>query len=297
MHAKILAWGILLLGVVAGFSIGYAHMGGRAYDAVPEIITSPRPTKTIAATSSLPSVAATTIESRVSPPAATSTILLPIIVYHVVRPSYPDDSEAIKEEAVTPEIFDEEMNWLKTAGYTVVGFKDLEAYFASSTPLPPHPIILSFDDGWSDQYEYAFPILQKYGYRAEFFVFTNAVNTKGFLTWDELKEMQAAGMTIGSHTESHPYLTRITDPKKLWAEVDGSKEILEQRLGAPVREFAYPFGLHNASTTADIEKAGYAVARSDSYGLMQSPDKRYVLPVVNAPITLASFEQHFPNTR
>ncbi|MGH7141764.1 MAG: polysaccharide deacetylase family protein [Minisyncoccia bacterium] len=296
MHAKIVAWGILLLGVAAGFSIGYARMAGRADEATPEIAAPPHTAQIVAATSSPSSSIASTTESRASPPAATSTILLPIIVYHVVRPSYPTDSEAIKEEAVTPKIFDEEMNWLKTAGYTVVGFSDLENYFANSTPLPPHPIILSFDDGWSDQYEYAFPILQKYGYRAEFFVFTNGINTKSFLTWDELKKMQAAGMTIGSHSESHPYLTRISDPKKLWAEIYGSKEILEAHLDVPVREFAYPFGLYNASTTADIEKAGYAVARSDSYGLMQSPDKHYWLPVVNAPITLLSFEAHFPDT-
>ena len=108
-------------------------------------------------------------------------INLPILVYHIVRPSYPSDSAAVRALALTPEVFDAEMDYLETAGYHIVQFSDLEHYFDDGKPLPANPIILSFDDGWGDQFTYAFPILQKYHYTATFFVFTNSIGRPGFL--------------------------------------------------------------------------------------------------------------------
>ena len=165
---------------------------------------------------------------------------------------------------------------------------------SSSTPLPPRPVILSFDDGWSSQYAYAFPILKKYGYPATFFVFTNAIGRKGFLTWDNLREFTAAGMTIGDHTRFHPFLTKITDPAKLWDEIDGSKKVLESRLGVPVNEFAYPFGLYNPGIVSLVKKAGYKSARGDVYRSTQSADHPFELNAMNAPTTLSEFKKKFP---
>ena len=104
-----------------------------------------------------------TTSAQGMPPVATSTahIDLPVIVYHIVRPRYKNDSAAVRAFELTPETFDAEMDHLKTAGYHVVHFSDLEHYFQNSAPLPSNPVILSFDDGWSDQFTYAFPILEK----------------------------------------------------------------------------------------------------------------------------------------
>lgn len=227
---------------------------------------------------------------------STETVKVPILVYHIVRPSYSSDSQAVKALAHTPEIFDAEMKYLAEAGYTVIPFSALEDYFKDGTPLPARPIIISFDDGWSDQFEYAFPILEKYHYPATFFVFTNPIGTRGFLTWDDLRAMRDAGMTIGSHSRSHPYLTKITDPAVLWSEIDGSKQTLEKNLGITVREFAYPFGLYDATTTAAVVKAGYVSARGDYVrrGGAQSLEQIYSLSALNAPTTLALFARTFP---
>ncbi len=221
-------------------------------------------------------------------------IRLPILVYHVVRPSYPSDSAAVRAIAVTPGNFDAEMKYLGDAGYHIVRFGDLEAYFASSTPLPPKPIILSFDDGWSDQFKYAFPILEKDHYPATFFVFTNAIGHRGFLTWDELQQMVRAGMNIGDHTRSHPYLTMITSTSTLWGEIAMSKQILEQKLGIPINEFAYPFGLYNSDTISLVKEAGYKSARGDYYHEGQSASHLFSLPAMNAPTTLSALKQRFP---
>ena len=221
-------------------------------------------------------------------------IWLPILVYHIVRPSYPSDNAAVRAIAVTPEIFNTEMDYLEKAGYHVVRFNNLEAYFMSGTPLPHKPVILSFDDGWSDQFTYAFPILEKYHYPATFFVFTNEVGYRGGLTWDNLRELVASGMTIGDHTRSHPFLTRITSTSTLWNEIDGSKLLLERELNVPINEFAYPFGQYNPTIISLVKKAGYKSARGDFYSGKQSLDRLFTLSALNAPITTAIFKKDFP---
>ena len=226
---------------------------------------------------------------------STPTAKVPIIVYHIVRPSYPSDDPGVRAIALTPQTFDAELAHLATAGYHVIGFHALELHFAAGAQLPTKPVILSFDDGWGDQYAYAFPILQKYHDSATFFVFTNAIGRRGFMTWDDLKNLTAAGMAIGDHTKSHPFLTKITDPRKLWDEIHGSKLLLESRLGVSVTEFAYPFGQYNPDILTLVQQAGYKSARGDYWkGNTQSADHLYELSAVNAPTTTAAFIKRFP---
>ncbi len=226
--------------------------------------------------------------------ASTAKGNVPILVYHIVRPSSPTDSRGVIALAQTPAVFDAQMKYLKEAGYEVISFATLENSLQKGTPLPPHPILISFDDGWSDQFTYAFPILEKYKYPATFFVFTNPIGSRGFLTWDDLRTMRDAGMTIGSHTRSHPFLTKITDPAILWNEIDGSKQRLEENLGITVTEFAYPFGQYNATTTAAVEKAGYKIARGDYLEKGKPVGPLYEVGALNAPTTTALFMQKFP---
>jgi len=215
-------------------------------------------------------------------------------VYHVVRPSSPDDSVGIRSLAQTPEAFDEQMAYLKTAGYTVVRFGDLEMHLTTGAPLPPNPVILSFDDGWNSQYTYAFPILKKHNYPATFFLFTNAIGRPSFVSWDNVREFIAAGMTIGDHSRSHPYLTLMTDETALWVEIDGSKKKLERELGITINEFAYPFGQYTPEIVALVQKAGYKSARGDIFTGDQSYTHLYELSAMNAPTTTELFAKKFP---
>ncbi len=276
--------GALLVALIAGGAFFFAHGKGASEAAMSgdQARYAETPSE---ATPAPMATASSTAQARV-----------PIVVYHIVRPSYPSDSAAVKALALTPEIFDAEMKYLKDAGYHVVPFSALENYFLKGTPLPSHPIIISFDDGWSDQFTYAFPILEKYRYPATFFVFTNPIGTRGFLTWDNLREMRDAGMTIASHSRSHPFLTKITDPSVLWNEIDGSKQTLEKHLGITVTEFAYPFGQYNDAIVALVKKAGYRAARGDyvQHGGKQSLDQLYELSALNAPTTLDLFKRKFP---
>lgn len=227
--------------------------------------------------------------------ATSSPRIIPILVYHIVRPSYPTDSASVRKFAVTPEIFDAQLTYLASAGYTVISFRDLEQAIVASSSLPAHPIILSFDDGWRDQFEYAFPLLVKHKVTATFFVFTNAIGHPAFLSLDMLKQLVAAGMTIGDHSKSHPYLTHIASTTVLRNEIIGSKQLLERDLGVPVTEFAYPFGAYDPAILAMVKAAGYRSARGDGWKNVPAATALFTLPALNVPTTLAAFERDFPN--
>ena len=189
------------------------------------------------------------------------------------------------------------MKYLQAAGFHVISFGDLERYLDRGIPLPPQPVILSFDDGWEDQLTYALPILQKYRYTATFFIVTNYVGLRDFLSWSQLRQLYLAGMIIGSHSRSHPFLDRITNPNLLESEIVESKLTIEQHLGSSVNEFAYPYGAYNQAIIAMVEKAGYRAARADYPGVWHSNNDRYFLSAVTAPADVTAFEKRLPTAR
>jgi peptidoglycan/xylan/chitin deacetylase (PgdA/CDA1 family) len=244
------------------------------------------------------SAATSTAAAPRVPTAATSTaIRVPILVYHIVRPAYPSDSAEVQKFRVTPEVFDAELAWLAAHDYHVVSLSALAARIASGTPIAPRSVVLNFDDAWEDQYVYAFPILEKYHDTATFFVPSNFPGNKSFLSWSQLREMVAAGMTIGSHSASHPFLTKITSTTTLDAEIAGSKAVLERELGVPVFAFDYPFGLYDDAIVALVRHAGYTLARTDDARASYTAADRFTLPAKNAPTTLAAFARYLEAVR
>src|SRR5262249_49811893 len=135
--------------------------------------------------------------------------------------------------------------------------------------LPASAVVITFDDGWQDQYDVAFPILQKHHFTATFFVYTNAIgNGSAFMTWDELRELQHAGMTIGAHSRTHP---RLIEPNvSLENEIDGSRDDIERQLGVSPELFAYPYGLWDRRVVAAVRAAGFRAARSMADGPMNT---------------------------
>ncbi len=222
---------------------------------------------------------------------------VPIFVYHLVRPAEPQDTRFLRQYLVTPDVFDAQMQYLSDNGYKTISFKALEEYLHGGAPLPPKPVIISFDDGWENQFTYAFPVLQKYGLSASFFVYTNAVEQPNHFTWEQLRGMERAGMQIEGHSKSHPFLAKITDPKKLQEEIAGSKKIMDEHLATTTDAFAYPFGSYNADTVAAVQAAGYTSARifsSASMGELHDPADLYTLSSIPAPDSLSEFEKYAP---
>lgn len=209
---------------------------------------------------------------------ATSTraVKVPVFIYHSVRPYITGESKYQDMYDVTPQLLEEQLKYIRDHGYATITFADVIANFDHGTSLPAKPVILSFDDGWRNEYKYAFPLLKKYGMKGTFFIFTNPIDHQKahWVTWDEVKEMDAAGMEIGGHTWTHPVLTKITTDAGLDKEIARSKKILEDHLGHPIYAFAYPFGAKNDQVIAAVKRAGYVIARTTFSGVWNDSEHR-----------------------
>lgn len=199
-----------------------------------------------------------------------NALKVPIFIYHSVRPHVARESKLQDAYDITPELLEQQLAYLKDNNYTTITLDDLVRDLNNSTTSPiTKPVILTFDDGWENQYHYAFPILKKYHMTATFYIFTNPIGKKPhFLTWNQIKEMDDAGMTIAAHTITHPYLQKISDAQ-LRREIFKSKQILEKHLEHPVLHFSSPFGFSDTNIEALLKGAGYRTGRTTYKGVYQ----------------------------
>lgn len=205
------------------------------------------------------------------------SVRIPILIYHSVRPHSPGEIPLVKYYDVAPSSLEKQLQYLKDNGYVVISLNYLADALQETIALPPRSVVLTFDDGWENQYVYAFPLLKKYNDTATFFIFTDVINHEHFLTWSQIREMDNAGMTIGGHTRTHPFLPSITDKADLENEIINGKKIAETKLGHPIQIFAYPFGNYNDQIITVVKKAGYVAARSAYKGIYNSRKDLYKL--------------------
>ncbi len=220
------------------------------------------PSRTATATSTpsaTPSPTATaTPVPQPTPDGVTRTMHVPILVYHYVSVP-PADADAYRRDlSVTPAQLEEHLQYLREAGYTGITLRELTLALQMGYPLPAKPIVLTFDDGYRDAYENAFPLLQRYGYAGTFFLITSMadVGHPAYLTWEQVSAMHAAGMDMQAHCYSHVDLRNRSIDYLVW-QVLGSKEAIEARTGAPVRFFCYPSGKYDARVIEVLHSAGY----------------------------------------
>ena len=145
-------------------------------------------------------------------PVPIASVQVPILLYHHIETLNEDAGSDWYNTTVTPEAFEEQMAYLAYHGYHTVKIMDLLAAFEGRKALPKNPVVITFDDGWIDCYDTAFPVLQKYGMTATFFIIAGSVGSipaDHVMSWGEIEEMSQAGMEIGSHTMTHPYLTTL----------------------------------------------------------------------------------------
>jgi len=172
---------------------------------------------------------------------------------------------------VTPIAFEQQMAYLVHNGYRTIRIRDLIAAGAGRKRLPKKPVVITFDDGWIDCYERAFPVLQKYGMTATFFLNAGAIGAAeaSTMNWAQVVEMSKAGMENGSHSMSHPELTKL-DPNTLAWELKNSKAVIEQHVGKTVEAFAYPFGLYDSNVLRQTQAAGYRAAVTVADGVFDT---------------------------
>lgn len=172
---------------------------------------------------------------------------VPILNYHSV-------GAQADESTVSDAQFAAQLDWLRAAGFQTIALHDaLEKH--------PRAVVLTFDDGKADALTHVLPALRQRGMRAVFFIPTGLVGTPGYLTWDGVRALAAAGMEIGSHSVDHPRLADLPD-ERVRAELVDSKRKLEAELHAPVDLLAYPYNSVRRRIRDAAGQAGYRIAVS-----------------------------------
>ncbi len=197
-------------------------------------------------------------------------IRVPVLMYHHIEPLRSNMTPRQKVFVVTPEAFAQQMQELHEAGYTTVTPDDLaDAWKNRGAGFPKKPVMITFDDGFRDQYHYAVPVLKRFGMTGVFFVVTGATRLRGSMTDEMFQELDRTGVGyIGSHTENHAFLTKYSAAAR-WKEIHGSKTYLEKLLGHPVTAFAYPYGSWNPIIVEELKRAGYEMAFGVRIGSLQ----------------------------
>lgn len=183
---------------------------------------------------------------------------VPVLTYHHI-------GDAPEWYYVSASSFEYQMALLKFFGYSPISIQDLVAGFSGQKDLPWKPIVLTFDDGYKDNWTTAVPILEKYGFTATFFVVTGRSGKSDYMSWQDLQAMQKKGMEIGSHTANHYTLNEI-NLNEFSRELILSRIMLENNLRLPVNIFANPHGETTPEVVSMLKKAGYNAACSSIMG-------------------------------
>jgi peptidoglycan/xylan/chitin deacetylase (PgdA/CDA1 family) len=170
------------------------------------------------------------------------------------------------------------MRFLKNHNYNVVKLEDAANLIREKQRIPLRTVAITFDDGYKDNYIYAFPILRKYNLPATVFIIINEIGRSDRLSWKEIEEMRASGLiTFGSHTLSATPLIDIKSDPEIKRQIVESKRILEEKLGKHVASFSYPEGRFTDKIKQMVIDAGYELAVATSPGRKYSPNDLYLL--------------------
>jgi peptidoglycan/xylan/chitin deacetylase (PgdA/CDA1 family) len=181
------------------------------------------------------------------------------------------------------------MGYLSAHAYRVIALDKLYHSLVSGEALPARSVVLTFDDGFADNYTQAYPILQKFGFPATIFLTVGFIGTAELpvlsgvhrsmrpLTWQQVCDMGQHGISFGSHTLTHASLPQLGE-RELRHEVYGSRRLLEEKLGHGVQFFCYPRGELTASVKVVVQGAGYEGACSTYPGPVRAESDLFALP-------------------
>lgn len=197
-----------------------------------------------------------------------ANIGIPILCYHSIAES--KDNELL----LSPEKFKSQLKYLKDNGYTPITMDELNDFLKNNKTIPEKSVVITFDDGYRDNYTTAFPILKEFDFKATVYVISNNLENDLYMTKAQAKEMSDWGIDIESHTANHEDLSKLTLDQQ-YETMNTSKNQLEAILGKKVDYIAYPFGKFNANTRKAAEKAGYKLGFSLAGGLADRGDNTY----------------------
>ena len=199
--------------------------------------------------------ASPTPKPRTDAAAVSARAKIPVLCYHQIRTPTSADSATDRAYIVSPSVFAKQMDALDKAGYTTITGDQLFEHLLHGAKLPRKPVLLTFDDASAGQYTQAFPVLKRHGFKATFFIMTVVLGKEGWLTRGQVRALDKAGMTIGSHTWDHKAVPEYTGDD--WqTEITAPTRDLQKLVGHRIRLFAYPFGLYDTKAIPHLLDAG-----------------------------------------
>ncbi|PJJ60245.1 polysaccharide deacetylase family protein [Hymenobacter chitinivorans] len=184
---------------------------------------------------------------------------VPILCYHQIRDWRAKDSKGAKDYIVPVQQFKDQIKMLADSGYHTILPDQLYAYLTTGAKLPSKPIMLTFDDTDLDQFTVAKPTLDKYGYKAVYFVMTVSLGRPNYMSKAQVKQLSDEGNVIGSHTWDHHNVKKYQGQD--WVtQIEKPTKTLEEITGKDIKYFAYPFGLWNPEAIPQLKQRGMVAA-------------------------------------
>lgn len=181
---------------------------------------------------------------------------LPILMYHSIPEELCGGPCSHYDLRITVDAFRQQMKYLKDRAFNVISIDEYLQARMTDSKLPPRPVVITFDDGYRDNYTNAYPVLKEFGFKAEIFLAVDYIDTGSsadflsdrvgitrdiqFLSWPQIREMSENGITFGSHTMSHKRLDLLAGEDFAY-EISKSKDIIEEKTGKEVSSFCFPY--------------------------------------------------------
>ena len=218
---------------------------------------------------------------------APEEVKIPILMYHSISDDDPNNNLL-----VPPSMFEEQMAWLEANEFTAMDLD--EALDAMETgKVPKRPVVITFDDGYSDNYTNAFPSLKNHGLKATFFVITDGVDDGYYMSSEMLKEMQSDGMSIQNHTANHLELDKLSR-EDAYDTIKRGQDFLRNNIGSDANYLCYPVGKYNSETIEIEKELGIKAATTTQGGISSIGDGLYQLKRVRIyPMSIESFSSIF----
>ena len=206
-----------------------------------------------------------------------------VLEYHHIADRVDDPEGALVERYYVPSAdFAAQLDYLKAEGYETITMLEFSKAAKGKGTLPKKPLILTFDDGYEDNYTVALPLLEERGMKGEVYMVTNFIGKKGYLTWSELRDMQQRGIEIGCHTADHLPLVGLSRAEQE-DQVRLSKLLLEWNGIKTVFSFSYPNGSCNEEIAALLRDSNYLTAVTGDAGFNTFQTDPMFLQRVNIP--------------
>jgi peptidoglycan/xylan/chitin deacetylase (PgdA/CDA1 family) len=216
---------------------------------------------------------------------------LPVLMYHHIQDYQVATQGGYQALTVTPDYFSRHLQYLADHGYQIIPINRLTQFFDSGTPISSGSVLITFDDGYADFSDLAFPILQQFHAPATMFLPTGLMENPGYLSWAQISSIAGSGLVyFANHTWSHH--SAYTNLPTLTSEVNTAQTQLADHGLNPLKIFSYPYGSGDQEAQNFLQQQGYSLAFTTKSGSTLCRDLRLTLPrirVGNADLSAYGF--------